>query len=267
MTYKWMGCYLQRGRQRGYHRPLRYYCTTTFLILGPLSLSAPVSSEGRKNISQYLTFLLIVVRGLSLQYLSLSLCVQLKVVWVSSKKVTVFVAKRACNGIKQFRIACQMFREVPLALKVFMGLKLQLNIFNAPYSFMYSNSFDNFWGVLTTTFEGRQISFSFTSTVNCWATLVSSPGGIFFLAKKNGFVSWQLLLNVPKCSHKNAFRLFPTKKCESPPEEIFFLATFLKSGSKQQLRLGSKTQHGSWSKRRRKCKLLWNTETWKWKQL
>ena len=75
---------------------------------------------------------------------SVSLCVQLKVVWVTSKKVTVFVAKRACNGIKQFRIACQMFREVPLALKVFMGLKLQLNIFNAPYSFMYSNSFDNF---------------------------------------------------------------------------------------------------------------------------
>ena len=134
-----MGCYLQRGRQRGYHRPLRYYCTTTFLILGPLSLSAPVSS-GKTFLSISL-FLL----SLSASFLfSISLCVQLKVVWVSSKKVTVFVAKRACNGIKQFRIACQMFREVSLALKVFMGLKLQLNIFNAPYSFMYSNSFDNF---------------------------------------------------------------------------------------------------------------------------
>ena len=99
-----------------------------------------LQKEGKTFLSISLFFL-----SLSASFLfSISLCVQLKVVWVSSKKVTVFVAKRACNGIKQFRIACQMFREFPLALKVFMGLKLQLNIFNAPYSFMYSNSFDNF---------------------------------------------------------------------------------------------------------------------------
>ena len=116
MTYKWMGCYLQRGRQRGYHRPLRYYCTTTFLILGPLSLSAPVSSEGRKNIPQYLTFFLIVVSVLSLQYLS-----------VFSWKLFRFRAKwqwELVMGSNSSEYACQMFRALPLALKLFKGFKL-----------------------------------------------------------------------------------------------------------------------------------------------